>query len=1074
MAGPKITAELLMVTDLKDVVEDIGNGLSKAAKQHAREVKKTVGSAWKDAVSMALGSNQTEQAMQAFLKSNITDAAEQYQALMAKGRVAEAQAQKELLSKRAKAFKREVQLRRQAYKEVQDAQMRTAEESADMFKGGAEKVRGMLSGDLFGGAADIGRGAGKYLQKRGRARLGRVEEMRAAGADPKAIANTARMGKMLSGLGAGLAAFAAVAAALLVLVKIFMDIESKAKEMNRTLLESAGAADFGLGHAEAVSGGFHERLDELRGATAALNETFFTFGAQAKEQQQVLNQLNQAGFTFAKMTKGMETAAQRGRAYGDAMAVALTYSRALGVSSSEMAQKMGAFTLETGLNLDEIGKQFSTITQEAMRAGFVTKRFYGIVTEITSGMAFYGVRIEETSKLLSNFSNLLGETLGAEALKGIVGKTAQMGAQDRAREILLKGRGFVGEELREAGERALANLQQQTKVTELLGAKGLDIGEMVRTMTEDQLRLTLERAGVGEQQITQAAQAQRMLRAEQRGMGAMGEAMGFAGPGFEIAMAMQAGEVFQGKDIAQVMEEARMGGDAGIAMQAGLEKVASMTGKPLAQVTELLEQANTKWDALSQIRQRLMEAEGDLTALSAEDRKYLADIEKTMGISIDRQTGAILKDGMVPLEEAMDIVKVTSTADSDKLSEQFTKDQELAMGISENIYGLSEIMEQTIAQILNDIYEVVSAIAREFLKGSDETAALVAVEEAREEREKAEADFARKREAVRDIDIKLRTAEGDEREKLLQERQKALGEQQKAQKRVKRQVVLEKAARTAPKGKVLERQEAALAEEGFIEAGPTGGKYTKQTVEDIFGEKTATASGLRAAYADEDMKVVGALEWIGPEDVIEDMRERWENLDENVKQAFLDRYGADNVERALKAAEAEIRKQAPKIEDEAWTQAAEYEQMRGVGVGKFEAELMKGLGVEEEGPGGFDPLGTVWGIAGKAGDALEHIAENTKKTADETEHVAEATTAEALQGMKPKAVKDTMVFPESGPPLAIDSRDTLFAGMPGGPVDRALQGGGGGGGMVNVYVNGGNTSEVYRQIMRALKATGNA
>ena len=1090
MGRPRITAELLMHTDLKDVVADIGNGLSKAAKQHAREVKKTVGSAWRDAVSMALGSNQTEAAMKSFLQSNITDAAEKYQALMAKGRVLEAQAQKELLEHRAKSFKKEVQLRRQAYKEVQDGQLKTAVESADAFKGGAQKVRGMLSGDMFGGAADIGKSAGGFIQKRGRARLGRVEEMRAAGADPKEMAATARSGKALASLGAGLATFAAVAGALLVLIKIFADIEGKAKEMNRTLLESAGAADFGLGHVGVVTGELNERLDELRGATADLNETFFTFGAQAKEQQQVINQLNQAGFTYAKMTKGMESAAQRGKAYADVMSVALTHSRALGVSSGEMAQKMGTFTLETGLGLDEIGKQFSTITTEALRAGFTTKRFYGIITEVTSGMAFYGVRIEETAKLLSNFSSLLGETVGGEAFKGIVGKTKGKGAQERAREILLKGRGFVGQELRGAGERSLASLGAQEDLTKKLGAKGLDIGEMVRNLTEDQLRLALEKAGVNEQQITQAAQAQRMLLAEQRGMGAMAEAMGTAGPGFEVAMAMEAGEVFQGKDLAQVMKESRMGGDAGVAMQAGLEKVAEQTQQSIAQVTEMIEQANTKWTVLAEIQKKVQAAGGDQTVLSDEDRQKLAQYQEEFGTELNAVTGAIEKNG-IELKDAKDLIKITGTDSADKLANQFTRDQEIARGISENIYGLNEIMEQTIAKILNDIYGVVAAIARKYLAGHKEMEKVGAIESAKQARETAGEEFSKVRKAIREVDVKLQTATGKEKERLLEERAALTGQQKVAAKKVKAADVVAKVAASTPAGKQsVEAYQKGLQDAGLLTDVRPGGRGLEVTATQITGQDRGTTMGAGympwdavtdvAQEAASGNRVINAWDDIEPEDVLADMRANYENLDPKQREDYAKLHGGEEgIEKAFAAALATMKAQAEDVESVWSSEANEYQQFMGLAAGAFKQSTQlsaveaeeKARAAAEGGGGGFNPLSAIWGAGESGGALLNQLVENTKKTAEETEHVADATTSTALRGLTP--VDDTVILPESGPALSLDPADTLFAGKPGGPVAGAM-GGGRGGGSFNFYISGGNPNEVYRQIMRALKATGNA
>jgi hypothetical protein len=70
-------------------------------------------------------------------------------------------------------------------------------------------------------------------------------------------------------------------------------------------------------------------------------------------------------------------------------------------------------------------------------------------------------------------------------------------------------------------------------------------------------------------------------------------------------------------------------------------------------------------------------------------------------------------------------------------------------------------------------------------------------------------------------------------------------------------------------------------------------------------------------------------------------------------------------------------------------------------------------------------------------------------------------------------VGDAVISPGGGSrPVVTDPNDMIMALKAGGPLANAL---GGGGGTTNFYFNiNGDKAQMYREIMRALKATGNA
>jgi hypothetical protein len=1078
MPGPQITADLLLNVHSQNLARDLEGALVSGTQRAMRDAQRMVSNTFREATVHALTDGKVGQALRGTIKSGILDAQQQYESLIRQAEATKDKAEKKrlteqaaatrkLLDERYKEFQRELALQRQGAK----AQREGAKRFAEGLESGAQNLRGLLSGgDLFGNLAQAGKGLGGRLQARGETRIAKAREAGLRGADPKQVAQMAKMGQTLAKVGMALATVAAVVGAIVILVKIFADIESKAKDMNKALLESAGAADFGLGHVDVVSGKLNERLQELRENTADLNEVFFNFGASAKEQQAVLSQLNQAGFTYAKMTEGTTSAAQRVQGYADALGAALTYSRALGVSSSQMAQTMGEFTLETGQGLEQIADQFSGITTEAMRAGFVTKRFYASVTAATSGMAFYGVRLEETTKLLASFDSLLGETVGAEAFKRLVGQYRDAGEQKKLQDIIVKGEGLVAKELGKAFDLRVSELQRD--FGDRLG--GANVAEMLTSMTEQELRQQLERQGFKPEEMRRFATAQRLGAAPGRGKGAMMEAMGAAGPGFDIAMAMNASQVFQGRNVGEVARQARAGGDQG-AVRVALSSVADAQGMKLEQLVELFEQADARWQNLERIQQEIKKNAGDRTKLAQEDQDYLQRLEDKFGIEITDLGEKITKDGL-EMTEAMDLVRTSSVDSGEKLSDQFSRDQEIAVGISENIYGLNEIMEQTIAKILNDIYGVVAAIARKYLMGSKEMEKVQAIEEARKYREKTQAELEKKHSDLRTIEVKLRTAEGEEREKLLKERETINKDAERAQKDAKRADVLWKAAKTGPAGRTLQRGEQKLAEAGVItqQQASLGGKYAEATIEKMFGEVDASSSGIVAAWSDIPTKTIGVFEDIEAEDITEEMRQGYEALDEETKKAFEKLYGKDAVAEAFKAAEDAAVKKAEEVESVWTTEATEWEQIRGAAVGAFKSKLLQSAGGGEGGAYTLDELRSSMETMPVLGSFNEQIIRNLEmiaKSTDETAHAAD--TGIRLDLSNATKANDLILPAAGGQPILTDERDTLMAFKPGGPLAGAM-GGGGRGGDVHISIYGGDQRQVYDTVMKALKAVGRA
>lgn len=317
-----------------------------------------------------------------------------------------------------RSWAREKKRREAAARELKDFRDKEVDEQIDRYSqgigGAAAALTGALRGGDLKGLADLVRGAGTGIRQRGRAAA-------AAGADPEA-----GMGKKLLGvmggfaakLGTAVAAIGALAGGIALVVKVLMDVEAVAKDMNKAFIESGGAINAALGAPAETA---DELNRQLRTAQEFMTDTELSkqWHVSSEEIQGVVKGLNESGMSARRLTEGIKSSTMQMKALRDATELALGYGLLLGKSSGEMADNMGKVAFETGTTLQRVAEGMSSVAAIAKEAGFDTKRFYAAVLEATTGMGMYNVRIEQAAGLLKTLSNVLGETVAGEFLKSI-------------------------------------------------------------------------------------------------------------------------------------------------------------------------------------------------------------------------------------------------------------------------------------------------------------------------------------------------------------------------------------------------------------------------------------------------------------------------------------------------------------------------------------------------------------------------------------------------------------------------------------------------------------------------------
>jgi hypothetical protein len=993
--------------------------LSKSQQRVFQDAKKLRDEAASAAITLAKAQGKVGKEWNKKLTGPLTQAlGDLHQALRA-GDIARVESIRRELELQAKGNREQLEAMKNAYEEIYKKQKQSASQMVDSFTEGADEFRSVLSGGDFARAFvdQLTKGAGK-LQLLGQARQGRAAQLSAMG-DTKGAQGMAQMGQTLAKVGAAVATFAAVAGAVVLLVKLFMDLESKAKDMNKAILESASASDFGLGRADVLGGKLTNTLEQIRSETTAVNDNFLRFRLSAKDQQDTLAALNQAGYTYARMKKDIDDARNSVESFSDVTVLAVTYSRNLGLGVTEMAQAMGQYQMETGTGIEQIAQQFSVITREAAAAGVQTKRFYQAVSEASSGMAFYGVRIEETARLLSTFDSLLGEAVGTEAFKALVGQYQDKSAQDALQDFLVKGQEFTTEQFSRAYERQLQVLSRDFAGD--LGGQNLeDILKGAKSETD--LVKTLADMGISGEKRSQISNLFGLRQAATGNRAAQMAYKGAAGPGFDIAMAMKAALPLQqfGDNIGQVFEAAVSGQNE--AALIALQDLSKHTGKSFDQIKQLSIESQATFERLQKAQLEGGEIPEDLKKLG-----FFIDAEtKEIKRGVINAEGNIDKVGATLVEDVYDVLAATPTEGEAQLQEALTKDQQIAAAMSREITGLSDIMEQTVAAILNEIYDVIVMMADFMFKDDKERMAELQLQKStKEHTERAQEEYQKVTEEVKALQAKLDAAPPEQKDALIKELDELYKKQVQAEEEVNRRKQAQEGSKNVAGKDILEQGAGTVLKDLLGEgAGGRRSKALDRTIRDT--SVTEAPSGWLNAVArtlSPTMAMTQEAQFLakGSSDIAAEIRAGL--VESGLAEADIERIVAAAVKAADEAGASST----------AWTATGRFAQQREAAI--VAAQLEAGLK-----------------------EPLLKIAENTETT-------SEFSWANLVTGMR-KA--NDVIIPKSGPPIITDSADTIVASKPGGAIDRA----GGRGGSVVLNINGGDQKEVYQTVLRALKESG--
>ena len=1050
----KIGADFFVGTGgLNDLAKELNKLLSKSAREWSDDVKQKTATGMALGFQLALSSGKTGGAMKAFVKSNIVDVHGKFMKEFNAKNFEAAEKMERILDRRVRSFEREAQAQVDALEAVNKSSARTFEERADDARDQVQKLQGMLLAPDPGALLAGGRGVAGMLQQRGRAREERARGIREE--DPAQGRKMAMTGKAMAGVGGALVTIAAVAGAVLALIKLFISMNDRIVDMNKSILQTGSVADMGIrGKAYSAAHEFDQELAKMREEILDAADDLDGFRVSSEEMFRALGGLNEANYRWKDLREEIAKGSANVKSYSDATEIAITYSKLFGVDLQTSAQNMGALANQYGTSLEEIAEGLSAVNREAQLSGFTMKRFYSTIIEATSGMGFYAIRLEEAGKMLKFLSNMMGETAGAELFKSLANTWTEASTEARLEEILTTGQANMArifKDVAEAEAQVLyADLTSNLADKELWEnagyASGAALTERLGKMNDEQrealmarLKAPKERGGLGyEPEIAQRMDNLiAMLRAGEGDRRAMVEAIGTLGPAGTLATLLQSQIFGQDKMIHEFVQERGVGG------RAAAEKLTGITGQKLENLIKTSRSVSGDLKLLQKLSTEVQKGDKKISA------KETAQMAELYGAVVS-QTGEIrqatydARRGEVYLGKTIEKPIDLILAQNDKYAEAeeaaVSEDIELARRIAKNTEKLANVMEATMMKWLNRIWDTLNDFWKDWKtwwkKEDPGVQGRVGAEN-------------------RLMSVRMRAArateQNSERIKMAQEAMK------KAEDPVKKEA-LEKSIESLTYANTQLESTMTRAELGtdLLREMQTDGMTQNKILEELAGEmkkKGAAAPTFMGGGAGELQATFKETRLGGKhyEAIFEKFAGSGRDLEAaakklaNIYTAFGTGLTTGDQKVALTDAMVAAAQKTGDVTD----------------IREF-LKVMEETAEKEINAFGYK-FDEVKNVQRDMHDELTEINMTARR---------ETQTTKDIKILEATRATDLILPAGGGKPVMLDAADTVFAASPGGPIAQAV--GGGGGGTVNVNVYGGDQKKVYETVMRALKATGNA
>ncbi len=248
-----------------------------------------------------------------------------------------------------------------------------------------------------------------------------------------------QLGGVMKFIGPFLGGFTAI-------FKVIMDANAQQKEWNQEILKGSGFIDLGVDKTQ-------DFKDGLKTIRTAASEVMFNleFMTNAKEHLEIVNAFTKFGMSLKDLgagsvtmndnMKGMaiNTESLKNKIQSLTSSVVIM-STAFGTSFTEMADMQAKAAEDFGMSLTAVQDRFYDIYQNAKLAGFGSKRFLGMLMQVSTGLNMYNTRWQQLGTMIVKFSKTLAPDAAKKLMDGFAGAFQGKGVTDYLRVAIVGGK----------------------------------------------------------------------------------------------------------------------------------------------------------------------------------------------------------------------------------------------------------------------------------------------------------------------------------------------------------------------------------------------------------------------------------------------------------------------------------------------------------------------------------------------------------------------------------------------------------------------------------------------------------
>lgn len=301
------------------------------------------------------------------------------------------------------------------------------------------------------------------------------------------------MFNMLSKIGPLLSAASSV---MMSLVKLFIDAEGAAKDFNKEILATAGSSSFLHGNLKNVDAA-SKQLQQQLGKMYDASTDFFDnnrWGINKEMHAALTNALTAEGVDLKKLGDRFEDVGRGAiettgyvKNFGTMTQMSVAYSRAFGVSLSEISQLQGEMMSELGMDLDSVQTQFQFMLKGAEESGIATNKFFGIIRSFSSDLSLFTLRMEDVTQVMMALGKAMNPRDAQKFLQMVTQQFKGMDLMGRTRATIIAGKGATKDVLQTDLSRRLAALGQDIENSIGEAGVGGEIAKLVANNDQEKI-----------------------------------------------------------------------------------------------------------------------------------------------------------------------------------------------------------------------------------------------------------------------------------------------------------------------------------------------------------------------------------------------------------------------------------------------------------------------------------------------------------------------------------------------------------------------------------------------------------